>query len=252
MSGMEEGRPPKGNWDLRAQDQGGKGHTGSRGMQRTRKEIVGYYCGGGGEESPPPFSTSAAQTGLVLRRGRTRTHSYICISRILRSRERERRELETQVGEEDISHPIPSIHPSRPPQLREAAHPRISSSPLPAPPEAARVRPRRSSSATDVATEHEKPTPKKKHPFNPISRRAPSVERRRRRSLSSFPLPPLFLSPICLLSGERLTHTTGGGGGGNRRKGAWKEEKSFGPLPPLPPQNNRGKGGFCQSSQSRR
>ena len=54
MSGMEEGRPPKGNWDLRAQDQGGKGHTGSRGMQRTKKEIVGYYCEGGGEESPPP------------------------------------------------------------------------------------------------------------------------------------------------------------------------------------------------------
>ena len=176
----------------------GKGAHGVAGHAEDEEGDCGILLWGrrGGES--PPFSTSAAQTGLVLRRGRTRTHSYICISRILRSRERERRELETQVGEEDISHPIPSIHPSRPPQLREASHPRISSSPLPAPPEAARVRPRRSSSATDVATEHEKPTPKKKHPFNPISRRAPSVDRQA-AAAAALPLllpPPPFSYPL--------------------------------------------------------
>ena len=149
----------------------------------------------------------------------------------------------------------PSIHPSIPPSAIKRG--RASSDLFLPAPRPARGRPCPSS---PVLLRHRRRivpqrNTKKKHPFNPISRRAPSVDRQPGSGggAPSPPFPsPLFLSPICLLSGERLTHTTGGGGGGNRRKGAWKEEKSFGPLPPLPPQNSRGKGGFCQSSQSRR
>ncbi len=198
MSGMEEGRPPKGNWDLRAQDQGGKGHTGSRGMQRTKKEIVGYYRGGGGEESPPPLFHFRRTNRPRPPTGKD-TDAFLHLHLTYTPKHRERKTGIRDTGRRGRHIPShPSIHPSRPPQLREASHPRISSSPLLAPPEAARVRPRRSSSATDVATEHEKPTPKKKHPFNPISRRAPSVDRQA-AAAAALPLllsPPPFSYPL--------------------------------------------------------
>ena len=197
MSGMEEGRPPKGNWDLRAQDQGGKGHTGSRGMQRTKKEIVGYYRGGGGEESPPPLFHFRRTNRPRPPTGKD-TDAFLHLHLTYTPKQRERKTGIRDTGRRGRHIPShPSIHPSRPPQLREAAHPRISSSPLLAPPEAARVRPRRSSSATDVASSRNGPR-KRSIPSIP-SRAAPrrSTGRQRRRRRRSLLLsPPPFSYPL--------------------------------------------------------